>query len=77
MNRLLSALEADLLIEQGGHRLLLSGSALRFVVTFPTLSSLLHFARIFWAHRSLVPPGLSIRIKWRQWSLPVTFSRAT
>jgi len=65
MNRLLSALSANLLIENAGHRFTLSGGDMIFVARFPSLSSLLHFSRIFWSLRKRIPPGLTLKVQWR------------
>jgi len=64
MKRLLSALSADLLIENAGYRCTLSGGNMSFVARFPSLSSLIHFAPLFWSLRKYIPPGLTLRIQW-------------
>lgn len=76
MKRLLPALSADLLIENAGHQMRLTGGRMSYVADFPTLSSLFHFARIGWAWRKQIPPGLQLRIVWRGLTLPFRLGRA-
>ncbi len=71
MKRLpLPALNADLLIENAGRQFTLSGSKMSFVADFPSLSSLIHFSRIFWPLRKQIPQGLKVRVKWHGLTLP-------
>jgi hypothetical protein len=69
--KLLPVLEVDLLIEHGARRLHLQGSGTRFVATFPTLVSLLHFAPIFWLYRKRIPRPTSLHVEWLGLRIPV------
>lgn len=65
MLQLLQAVELDLTVEQGGHLMTLQGADGEFVVTFPTLRSLLHFGREMWPQRHLKPKGIRVSVRWR------------
>jgi hypothetical protein len=62
----LPALEADLVIEHGGHAVKVTGSASRFVANFPSLLAMLHFARVWWPLRDQVPRQIALDAQWRQ-----------
>lgn len=68
-------LDVDLLIEHGGHHLKLRGSGMRFAVRFPTLPSLFHFLRIFWAFRKRIPQDASLQVEWHRLRIPVKSAR--
>jgi len=59
-------LDVDVLIEQGGHELKLSGSGNRFVARFPTLGSLFYHLRFFWPARNLIPRSVGLAVEWRK-----------
>jgi hypothetical protein len=61
----LPALDLDLRVEHGGHRVSLTGTGKRFTARFPTVASLLHFARIFWPLRKRFPREYSLRVSLR------------
>ena len=65
------SLDLSLEIENGGHKVFVSGSGTRIQATFPTLHSMLHFARSGWTWRHLFPKQLSLYIAWRQIQLPM------
>ena len=67
----LPVLDVDLLIEHDGHELKLLGSDMRFIAKFPTLGDVVHFSRILWPYRKLVPRESSVRVEWRGLSVPV------
>lgn len=71
MTRLLPNLKLDLLIEQHGHQVRLTGSGSAFLATFPTLASLLHFAKLLWPFRHHRPANVSLRIQWGWLNLPL------
>ena len=75
MLRLPPEVEVDLLIEHDGRHLTVQGSGRNFVAKFPTLLSLFHFARIFWAHRTEAPLDATVQIAWRRLSIPVKLQR--
>lgn len=62
---LLRALELDLAVEHEGHLVRLTGAGGRFLVRFPTLSSLIHFGRVVFPARKQFPSGFSVRLEWR------------
>lgn len=62
---LLRAVELDLVVEQDGHQATLQAQDGNFLVTFPTLRSLLHFARELWPQRHQMPMGITVAIRWR------------
>lgn len=62
---LLHALELDLAVEHEGYHVQVTGRSGRMVARFPSLSSLIHFARMAFPARHQFPSGLSIRIEWR------------
>ena len=63
MRRLLNPLDLDLVIEQGGHSVHLTGSGTDVTATFPTMKSLAHFSRVGFSLRDLLPPEVSLRFK--------------
>ena len=69
------ALDLDLRIQHAGHELILTGSGGSFVARFPTLLSLLHFARLSWPFRAHLPPDASLQVQWRWLHLPVHASQ--
>ncbi len=75
MMRLPPVIEVDLLIEHDGRHLTVRGSGRNFVAKFPSLPSLFHFARIFWAHRTEAPIDAIVQIAWRRLSIPVKLHR--
>ena len=68
-------LEVALRVEQGGHQLEVVGAGRRFVVRFPTLLSLLHYVRIVWPSRDLIPRSLSVLVEWRRLRMEVRSPR--
>ena len=68
---LLRALELNLVVEQGGYRAAISGADGNFLVVFPTLTSLRHFAIAAWPLRGLAPAGITVKVAWRglQWKV--------
>ena len=67
--------EVDLLIEKDRHSLTMKGSGSRYVATFPALSSLWYFTRVFWRHRKSVPIDASVQVQWWRLSIPLTLRR--
>ena len=65
MTRLLPRVELNLLIEHEGHEFRLTGTRNRFLADFPTLLSAVHFSRVLWPSRRLLPVGISMRVQWR------------
>ena len=70
----LNGLDVDLLIENGGHQVQLTGSGTRYVAKFLTFVSILHFARVSWEYRKLVPRDVSLRLEWRRFRMAVKFA---
>jgi hypothetical protein len=58
-------LALELQIENGGHRMRISGSAGQYVAEFPSLRSLVHFLAIGWRWRGQVPRGWRVQMAWR------------
>jgi len=75
MQRLLHALEVHLLVEHAGHQMTVTGSDARFVARFPTLASMVHFARIGWALRRSIPAEASLSVEWGRFCFPVRVAR--
>jgi hypothetical protein len=71
MTRPLPALDLDLVIEHGGRQLKLTGSGSRFIARFPTLSSLIYFARNFWSWKNQIPEQMSLQAEWWLFRVPV------
>lgn len=59
------ALDLDLIIESNGQRTSIQGSGYRFVAKFPTLGSLIRFARIVWPLRKSLPKGYAVQAQWK------------
>jgi len=70
MTRLLQSLDVDLRLEHNGHQAAVSGSKGSFVVKFPSLFSLFHFARVLWPSRKQVPAGCKVQIEWKGFRFP-------
>ena len=68
---LLRAVELDLEVNHGGHSAMVRGQGGKFTVTFPALSSLVHFGREFWPLRHQAPSGVEVSIAWRGFELKV------
>ncbi len=66
MTQPLPYLDFDLLIENGGRQMHLSGSGSRLAATFPTLRSLFHFLPVYWSFRKQVPHVAELQVRWRR-----------
>lgn len=62
---LLPALDLNVVVEHGGHRVAVTGSGRRFIATFATVSSLLHFFFASWRLRKFFPESYSFQAEWR------------
>ena len=71
MKQLIPNLDVDLLIENGGHQMKLTGSGMSFTASFLTLRSLLHFLWALRKSQNLIPSQASLQLQWRGISIPV------
>ncbi len=74
---LLRALELNLVVEQGGYSAAVSGADGNFLVVFPTLASLWHFAIAAWPLRRPVPAGITVKVAWRRFHWEVLHGTPT
>lgn len=73
---LLHAVELDLVVEHGGHRVTVKGNRRVFTADFERLTSLLHFVRQAWRWRRQVPAGITVFVTWRGFRAKVAHTRA-
>ncbi len=57
--------DVNLRVEQSGYELEVVGTGPEYLVRFPSLGSVFHFAFAFWGVRRMVPEGLVLRLKYR------------
>jgi hypothetical protein len=69
-------LNVDLRLEHAGHLVNIKGSEMRYVATFPTFSSLLHYAIVFWPARKTLPEAASVEIQYRRFHIAVKSGKA-
>ena len=71
----LPALDVALVIDHAGYQVSVTGSGHHFVTRFPSLRSLVHFARTLWSVRESFPAGYGMDVEWRglrwTWKRPI------
>lgn len=67
------ALDVALVIDHAGYQAMVTGSGHHFVTRFPSLGSLIHFARTLWSVKDSFPAGYGMDVEC--WGLRWTWKR--